>query len=83
MIYALLGLQDSRDPGLATRPDDRQLSELTWHASARFGRKEFAETARLYRKLLVHLPTDPVARSMLAACVDVQALKAAHMPADG
>lgn len=68
MIYELLGIKDSDDPELQVRGDDRRLGEMTWDASTYFERRDFAEAARRYRKILEAFPNDPVARSLLRAC---------------
>jgi adenylate cyclase len=69
MIYELLGVADSNDPELETRPDDRKLSEMTWAASAHFEKGDLAGAARAYRKILAQFPNDSVAKAMLSACV--------------
>jgi adenylate cyclase len=68
MIYELLGMADSADPELETRPADRRLSEMTWRASECFERRDFAEAARRYREVLEPFPNDPVAKYMVAEC---------------
>jgi class 3 adenylate cyclase len=67
MIYELLGMVDSNDPELETRPNDRKLSEMTWVASARFEAGDPAGAARAYREILAQFPNDPVAKAMLSA----------------
>jgi class 3 adenylate cyclase/ABC-type nitrate/sulfonate/bicarbonate transport system substrate-binding protein len=67
MIYELLGMADSSDPELATRPDDRLLSDMTWVASRCYELRDFAGAARHYREILHRFPDDLVAKAMLAA----------------
>jgi hypothetical protein len=68
MIYELLGMTNSDDPELATRPDDRLLSDMTWVASRCYEQRDFAAAARHYREILQRFPDDLVAKSMLTAC---------------
>ena len=68
MIYELLGITNSDDPELATRADDRLLSDMTWVASRSFEQRDFTAAARHYREILQRFPEDLLAKSMLAAC---------------
>ena len=68
MIYELLGMTNSDDPELATRADDRLLSDMTWVASRSFEQRDFTAAARHYREILQRFPEDLLAKSMLAAC---------------
>jgi adenylate cyclase len=68
LIYELLGMTDGSDPELATPPDDRLLSDMTWVASRCYEQRDFAGAARHYREILQRFPDDLVAKSMLAAC---------------
>lgn len=67
MIYELLGIADSDDPELATRADDKKLSEMTWVASGFYEKGDFAAAALRYSEILEEYPSDPVAKSMLSA----------------
>jgi class 3 adenylate cyclase/ABC-type nitrate/sulfonate/bicarbonate transport system substrate-binding protein len=69
MIYELLGMIDSNDPELEARPDDKLLNDMTWVASRSFEQRDFTAAARHYREILQRFPDDPLAKSMLAACV--------------
>ena len=69
MVYELLGMAAVGDSELATRPEDRLLNDMTWVASRCFEQRDFTAAARHYRKILQQFPDDPVAKSMLAACV--------------
>jgi class 3 adenylate cyclase len=68
MIYELLALRASDDPGLSVRDRDAQLSAMTWQASQRFEAGELAAAERAYRAILDNFPGDPVAKFMLAEC---------------
>ena len=69
MVYELLGMVDSDDPELETRPDDKLVNDMTWVASRCFEQRDFAAAARHYREILQRFPDDPLAKSMLTACV--------------
>jgi len=69
MVYELLGMVDSDDPELETRPDDKLLNDMTWVASRCFEQRDFAAAARHYREILQRFPDDPLAKSKLTACV--------------
>lgn len=68
MVYELVGLENTDDPELKVRPDDRKLSEMTWAASKRFEAGDLAGAAQRYRDILEQFPDDSVATAMVAAC---------------
>jgi adenylate cyclase len=68
MIYTLVGIEDSDDPELRVRGEDRKLVEMTWVASKYFERGNRAEAAREYRRILEAFPHDPVATALLRDC---------------
>jgi adenylate cyclase len=69
MIYELLGIEGAEDAELAPRPTDARLAEMTRAASTAFEEGDKSRAARLYRSILAEYPNDPVAKSMLDACV--------------
>jgi class 3 adenylate cyclase len=69
MVYELLGMAKSDDPELETRPADQKLSEMTWVASKYFDKGDLEEAAQRYRDILAKFPNDPVAKTILAACL--------------
>ena len=58
----------SDDPELETRPEDKRLSETTWVASKSFEKGDLEDAVRRYLDILSAFPSDPVAKTMLAAC---------------
>ena len=65
----MLGIADSDDPELATRADDKKLSEMTWVASGFYEKSDFAGAALRYSEILEEYPSDSVAKSMLSRSV--------------
>jgi class 3 adenylate cyclase/ABC-type nitrate/sulfonate/bicarbonate transport system substrate-binding protein len=70
MAYELLGTKWGDDPELSARASDARLSELTWTASGYFERGDLTEAARRYKVILREFPSDQLASTMLAACLD-------------
>ncbi|SHH95380.1 Adenylate cyclase, class 3 [Bradyrhizobium erythrophlei] len=68
MVYELIGIENSNDPELELRPEDRKLSEMTWAASRCFEAGDIEGASCGYREILEHFPNDGVAKSMLVAC---------------
>jgi adenylate cyclase len=68
LIYELMGLANTADPELETRPADRILADMTWAASARFESGDFKGAARSYQEILRRFPDDGVASVMIATC---------------
>jgi class 3 adenylate cyclase len=72
MIYNLLAFRASDDPELRVRGRDEQLSAMTWQASQQIEAGDFAAGERAYRAILDNFPGDPVAKFMLAECMERQ-----------
>jgi class 3 adenylate cyclase/ABC-type nitrate/sulfonate/bicarbonate transport system substrate-binding protein len=68
MIYELLALRSSEDPGLKIRDRQEQLSTMTWQASLQFEAGDFAAAEDAYRAILDNFPRDLLAKLMLGEC---------------
>jgi adenylate cyclase len=75
MAYELLGMTKTSDPELEARPNDPRLCEMTRMASDYFENGETTEASARYREIIELYPNDPVAKTMLNACL-VQATPA-------
>lgn len=72
LIYELVGIANSSDPELRARSDDQRLSEMTWLASKCFEAADLEGAVRCYREIIGKFPNDGVAKSMLAACLQLR-----------
>lgn len=67
-IYELVGTREG-DADLLAQPDQIRLCQLTQHAYASFSAGDMAEAGRRYTEIQREFPEDPLARAMLALCL--------------